>query len=286
MNAVTRVMSKFRLAVVQLQVSSDKANNLSKVRRLVKEAAGQGGKVVLLPECFNSPYGTSFFSKYAEKIPGETTQMLSEVAKENKLHLVGGSIPEEDGGKLYNTCAVFGPEGELILKHRKIHLFDIDVPGKIRFQESETLSPGNSLSTFDTPFCRVGVGICYDMRFAELAQLYNRKGCQLLVYPGAFNMTTGPAHWELLQRARALDNQTYVATASPARDEAASYVAWGHSTVVNPWGEVIAKAGHEESIIYADIDLQYLADVRQQIPISSQRRDDLYAVTAVQQGSG
>uniref|UniRef100_A0A3B3UFC3 omega-amidase n=1 Tax=Poecilia latipinna TaxID=48699 RepID=A0A3B3UFC3_9TELE len=269
----------FRLAVVQLQVSSDKANNLSKVRRLVKEAAGQGGKVVLLPECFNSPYGTSFFSKYAEKIPGETTQMLSEVAKENKLHLVG-SIPEEDGGKLYNTCAVFGPEGELILKHRKIHLFDIDVPGKIRFQESETLSPGNSLSTFDT-FCRVGVGICYDMRFAELAQLYNRK-CQLLVYPGAFNMTTGPAHWELLQRA-ALDNQTYVATASPARDEAASYVAWGHSTVVN--GEVIAKAGHEESIIYADI-LQYLADVRQQIPISSQRRDDLYAVTAVQQGSG
>ncbi|XP_007568506.1 omega-amidase NIT2 [Poecilia formosa] len=286
MTAVTRVMSKFRLAVVQLQVSSDKANNLSKVRRLVKEAAGQGGKVVLLPECFNSPYGTSFFSKYAEKIPGETTQMLSEVAKENKLHLVGGSIPEEDGGKLYNTCAVFGPEGELILKHRKIHLFDIDVPGKIRFQESETLSPGNSLSTFDTPFCRVGVGICYDMRFAELAQLYNRKGCQLLVYPGAFNMTTGPAHWELLQRARALDNQTYVATASPARDEAASYVAWGHSTVVNPWGEVIAKAGHEESIIYADIDLQYLADVRQQIPISSQRRDDLYAVTAVQQGSG
>ncbi|XP_027883022.1 omega-amidase NIT2 [Xiphophorus couchianus] len=286
MSAVTRIMSKFRLAVVQLQVSSVKADNLSKVRRLVKEAAEQGSKVVLLPECFNSPYGTSFFSKYAEKIPGESTQMLSEVAKENKLHLVGGSIPEEDGGKLYNTCAVFGPEGELILKHRKIHLFDIDIPGKIRFQESETLSPGNSLSTFDTPFCRVGVGICYDMRFAELAQLYNRKGCQLLVYPGAFNMTTGPAHWELLQRGRALDNQMYVATASPARDEAASYVAWGHSTVVNPWGEVIAKAGPEESIIYADIDLQYLADIRQQIPISSQRRDDLYAVTAVQQGSG
>ncbi|XP_054914738.1 omega-amidase NIT2 [Poeciliopsis prolifica] len=286
MSPVTRVMSKFRLAVVQLQVSSVKADNLSKVRRLVKEAAGQGSKMVLLPECFNSPYGTSFFSHYAEKIPGESTQMLSEVAKENRLHLVGGSIPEEDGGKLYNTCAVFGPDGELILKHRKIHLFDIDVPGKIRFQESETLSPGNSLSTFDTPFCRVGVGICYDMRFAELAQLYSRKGCQLLVYPGAFNMTTGPAHWELLQRGRALDNQVYVATASPARDETASYVAWGHSTVVNPWGEVIAKAGPEESIIYADIDLQYLADVRQQIPIGSQRRDDLYAVTAVQQGSG
>ncbi|KAK5620331.1 Carbon-nitrogen hydrolase [Crenichthys baileyi] len=284
MRAVTEVMSKFRLAVVQLRVSSVKADNLSRVRTLVKEAAGQGSKVVLLPECFNSPYGTSFFSTYAEKIPGESTQVLSEVAKENKLYLVGGSIPEEDAGKLYNSCAVFGPDGEMILKHRKIHLFDIDVPGKIRFQESETLSPGNSLSMFDTPFCKVGVGICYDMRFAELAQLYSRKGCHLLVYPGAFNMTTGPAHWELLQRGRAIDNQVYVATASPARDETASYVAWGHSTVVNPWGEVIAKTGPEETIIYADIDLQYLADIRQQIPITSQRRDDLYTVTSVQQG--
>ncbi|XP_017278897.1 omega-amidase NIT2 [Kryptolebias marmoratus] len=197
-----------------------------------------------------------------------------------------GSIPEEDCGKLYNSCAVFNPDGEMILKHRKIHLFDINVPGKIRFQESETLSPGSSLSTFDTPFCKVGVGICYDMRFAELAQLYGRKGCQLLVYPGAFNMTTGPAHWELLQRARAVDNQVFVATASPARDEAASYVAWGHSSVVNPWGEVISKAGAEETIIYADIDLQYLADIRQQIPITSQRRDDLYAVTSLQGESG
>ncbi|XP_038127675.1 omega-amidase NIT2 [Cyprinodon tularosa] len=283
MNAVTKAMSRFRLAVVQLQVSSLKADNLSRVRRLVKEAAGQDSQVVLLPECFNSPYGTSFFSTYAERIPGESTQLLSEVAKENKLYLVGGSIPEEDGGKLYNSCAVFGPDGEMILKHRKIHLFDIDVPGKIRFQESETLSPGNTLSMFDTPFCKVGVGICYDIRFAELAQLYSRKGCQLLVYPGAFNMTTGPAHWELLQRGRAVDNQVYVATASPARDEAASYVAWGHSTVVNPWGEVVAKAGPEETIIYADIDLQYLADIRQQIPITSQRRDDLYAVTSLQQ---
>ncbi|KAM3836017.1 omega-amidase NIT2-like, partial [Diretmus argenteus] len=105
--------------------------------------------------------------------------------------------------------------------------------------------------------------------------------CQLLVYPGAFNMTTGPAHWELLQRGRAVDNQVYVATASPARDEAASYVAWGHSTVVNPWGEVISKAGSEEAVVYADIDLQYLADVRQQIPITAQRRVGLYSVSAV-----
>ncbi|XP_056132173.1 omega-amidase NIT2 [Lampris incognitus] len=284
MSGVSRAMSKFRLAVVQLHVTKVKADNLSKARRLINEAAAQGSKMVVLPECFNSPYGTNFFPEYAEKIPGESTQMLSKAAKENKVYLVGGSIPEEDGGKLYNTCPVFGPDGGLMLKHRKIHLFDIDVPGKIRFQESETLSPGSGLSVFDTSFCKVGIGICYDIRFAELAQLYSKKGCQLLVYPGAFNMTTGPAHWELLQRGRALDNQVYVATASPARDETASYVAWGHSTVVNPWGEVISKAGSEEAVVYADIDLQYLADVRQQIPITAQRRSDLYSVNAVQEG--
>ncbi|XP_046893060.1 omega-amidase NIT2 [Hypomesus transpacificus] len=284
MSALVKAMSKFRLAVVQLHVTKVKADNLTKARRLIKEAASQGAKVVVLPECFNSPYGTGFFPEYAEKIPGESTQVLSEAAKESGVYLVGGSIPEEDEGKLYNTCAVFGPDGSLVLKHRKIHLFDIDVPGEIRFQESETLSPGSSLSVFDTPYCKVGVGICYDIRFAELAQLYVKKGCQLLVYPGAFNMTTGPAHWELLQRGRAVDNQVYVATASPARDESASYVAWGHSSVVNPWGEVISKAGSEETVVYADIDLQYLADVRQQIPITAQRRGDLYSVNAVQEG--
>ncbi|XP_058495309.1 omega-amidase NIT2 [Solea solea] len=283
MTTLPRVMSKFRLAVVQLHVTSVKSENLSRTRTLVKEAAQQGSKVVLLPECFNSPYGTNFFSEYSEKIPGESTRLLSETAKENKVYVVGGSIPEEDDGKFYNSCTVFGPDGEMILKHRKIHLFDIDVPGKIRFQESETLTPGNTLSMFETPFCKVGVGICYDMRFAELAQLYGRKGCHLLVYPGAFNMTTGPAHWELLQRARALDNQVYVATASPARDETASYVAWGHSSVVNPWGEVMTKAGAQETVIYADIDLQYLSDVRKQIPITSQRRHDIYEVSCVKE---
>ncbi|XP_075710549.1 omega-amidase NIT2 [Rhinoderma darwinii] len=271
-------MAKFKLALVQLLVCPVKSDNLKRASELIKEAAQQGAQIVALPECFNSPYGTKFFPEYAEKIPGQSTQMLAEVAKECGIYLIGGSIPEEDSGKLYNTCTVFGPDGALLIKHRKIHLFNIDVPGKISFQESETLSPGDSLSVFDTPFCKIGVGICYDIRFAELAQLYTKKGCQLLVYPGAFNTTTGPAHWELLQRARALDNQVYVATASPARDEKASYVAWGHSTVVSPWGEVIAKAGADETIVSTEIDLQYLAEIRQQIPIHTQRRHDLYSV--------
>ncbi|XP_054829961.1 omega-amidase NIT2 [Eublepharis macularius] len=280
MQLLKGVMANFRIALIQLQVSAAKTENLNRASGLVRTAATQGAKLVILPECFNSPYGTQFFPEYAEKIPGESTQKLSEIAKECNIYLIGGSIPEEDAGKLYNTCTVFGPDGAMLAKHRKIHLFDINVPGKIRFQESETLSPGSSFSVFDTPYCKIGLGICYDIRFAELAQIYTQKGCQLLVYPGAFNLTTGPAHWELLQRGRAVDNQVYVAGVSPARDEKASYVAWGHSTVVNPWGEIIAKAGAEETVIYADIDLKKLAEVRQQIPIFSQKRSDLYTVQA------
>ncbi|XP_031815431.1 omega-amidase NIT2 isoform X2 [Sarcophilus harrisii] len=229
-------------------------------------------------ECFNSPYGANFFPEYAEPIPGECTRRLSDLAKECQVYLIGGSIPEEDDGKFYNTCTVFGPDGALLAKHRKLHLFDIDIPGRIRFQESETLSAGDSLSIFETPYCKVGVGICYDIRFAELAQIYSQRGCQLLVYPGAFNLTTGPAHWELLQRGRAVDNQVFVATASPARDVDSSYVAWGHSTVVSPWGEILAQADTDESIVYANIDLKKLFEVRQQIPVLSQKRADLYAV--------
>ncbi|EDO27394.1 predicted protein, partial [Nematostella vectensis] len=154
-------------------------------------------------ECFNSPYGTQYFKDYAEEIPGESSNMLAEVAKETGAYIVGGSIPERASNrKLYNTSLSYDPSGNLMGKHRKIHLFDIDVPGKIRFQESEVLSPGENLTILDTEYCKIGIGICYDMRFPELAQLYAKKGCHLLLYPGAFNMTTGPAHWELLTRAR------------------------------------------------------------------------------------
>ncbi|XP_067595211.1 omega-amidase NIT2 isoform X5 [Pseudorca crassidens] len=170
----------FRLALIQLQVSSVKSDNLTRACGLIWEAAKQGAKIVSLPECFNSPYGTKYFPEYAEKIPGDSTQKLSEVAKKCSIYVIGGSIPEEDAGKLYNTCAVFGPDGTLLVKHRKLHLFDIDVPGKITFQESKTLSPGDSFSTFDTPYCRVGLGICYDIRFAELAQIYAQRALLII----------------------------------------------------------------------------------------------------------
>merc|ERR1712216_7471 len=142
--------------------------------------------------------------------------------------------------------------------------------------ESDILTAGNSLTTFEMPQGKVGVGICYDIRFQEQGMIMREEGCKLLVFPGAFNMTTGPAHWELLQRARAVDNQVYVATVSPARNLDASYHAWGHSTVISPWGDVIATTGHNSDIILCDIDFANVEEVRENIPVGKQKRKDLY----------
>jgi len=270
-----------RVALVQMAVGPSKSDNLARAAQLIAKAASEKARLVALPECCNSPYGNQYFAEYAEPVPGPSTQAFSEAAKQAGVYLVAGSIPERHGDSLYNTTTVFNPEGSLIAKFRKLHLFDINVPGKITFEESKTLTRGNDLTVVDVDGWKVGLGICYDIRFAELAQIYRARGCNLLLYPGAFNMTTGPAHWELLARGRAVDNQLYVATISPARDDAASYVAWGHSSMVSPWGEVTAKAGHTEEIIYADIDSKYVDEVRAQVPTSKQKRVDIYSVNDV-----
>lgn len=265
----------------------DKAVNLSHARSKVLEAARSGASLIVLPECFNSPYGTQYFPKYAETLlPSPPTKeqspsfhSLSSIAAEAKSYLVGGSLPEyvPETNKYYNTSLVFSPTGDLIGTHRKTHLFDIDIPGKIRFQESEVLSSGDKLTIVDLPeYGKIGVAICYDVRFPELAMVAARKGCFLLVYPGAFNTTTGPLHWSLLARGRAVDNQIYVGLCSPARDLQATYHAWGHSLVANPNAEILTEAAEEETIVYADLDGKVIEDTRKGIPIYTQRRFDIY----------
>ena len=195
-----------KLALVQLASGSDKSANLSRARSKVLEATSKGANLVVLPECFNSPYGTKYFPKYAETLlPSPPTKeqspsfhALSELAKEAKTYLVGGSIPEywEETKKYYNTSLTFDPSGKLLATHRKVHLFDIDIPGKISFHESEVLSPGNKVTIIDLPeYGKVGLAICYDIRFPELAMIAARKDAFLLLYPGAFNLTTGKMHW-------------------------------------------------------------------------------------------
>lgn len=246
-----------------------------------------GAKLIVLPECFNSPYGCQYFPKYAESIlptpPAKdhapSWHALSSIAADAKAYLVGGSIPEfvPDTKKYYNTSLVFSPKGELIATHRKMHLFDIDIPGKITFKESEVLSPGDKVTIVDLPdYGKIALAICYDVRFPELAMIGARKGAFMLVYPGAFNMTTGPMHWALLGRARAVDNQVYVAFCSPARDMNATYHAWGHTMVIDPNAEILAEADEEETIVYVDLEESKIEETRRGIPIYDQRRFDVY----------
>ncbi|DBA03459.1 TPA: hypothetical protein N0F65_002867 [Lagenidium giganteum] len=282
----TAAPTKFNVALCQIAVGDDKIKNIATAKNAVAKAAQNGAKVVSLPECWNSPYATTSFPQYAEPIPTKKSELneqthpstfaLSQLAQSLQIYLVGGSIPERDGNGVYNTCVIFSPEGEILAKHRKVHLFDIDVPGKITFKESDTLSAGNSITVFDTPYCKIGVGICYDIRFPELSMLMRRQCAKMLIFPGAFNLTTGPAHWELLQRGRAVDNQLYVAAASPARGPEGGYQAWGHSTVVSPWGEVVATCDHGEAIVHAEIDLEKVDEMRRNIPTSLQTRKELY----------
>jgi len=260
-----------------LLVGKDKALNLNNAIKAIEECVTKGANIVCLPEMFNCPYSNDSFGPYSEAIPnGSVCQQLLQTAKNNNVYIVGGSIPEKLDSKLYNTSMVFDTSGKMIAKHQKLHLFDIDIPGQITFKESETLTAGDSLTMFDTKYGKIGVGICYDIRFAEMAMSMRAAGCKLLIYPGAFNMTTGPAHWELLARSRALDNQCFVAITSPSRNPDSTYQAWGHSTVVNPWGEVIATTDHNPGIVMTDVDLSKVEEIRGNIPISKQRRYDVY----------
>ncbi|HWQ80576.1 MAG TPA: carbon-nitrogen hydrolase family protein [Anaerovoracaceae bacterium] len=266
----------FPIALCQMKISMDKEQNLAKAESMIREAAEKGARVVALPEMFNCPYSNKYFREYAEEAGGKTARLLSSLAGELKVYLVGGSIPELDQGNIYNTSFSFNPAGEIIGRHRKIHLFDIDIKGGIRFKESETLTPGETVTILDTEYCKIGVAICYDVRFPELFRKMALDGARLVILPGAFNMTTGPAHWELTMRARALDNQIYFAAVSPARDTEGPYQAYGHSCVVNPWGEFSGKTDARESIVYAEIDLDYLEAIRDQLPLLKHRRPALY----------
>lgn len=266
----------FSIALCQMHVNTDKERNLAKAESMIREAAKKGAQVIALPEMFNCPYSNKYFREFAEDGGGRTVGFLSSLAAELGIYLVGGSIPELDQDNVYNTSFIFGREGEMIGKHRKIHLFDIDVKGGIRFKESDTLTPGDSVTVFDTEYCKIGVAICYDVRFPELFRKMTLDGARLVILPGAFNMTTGPAHWELTMRARALDNQIYFAAVSPARDTEGPYQAYGHSCVANPWGEICGKTDSRESIVYAEIDLDYLEGIRDQLPLLKHRRPALY----------
>ena len=295
--------SSLPVALVQLCAGEDPvANRLHAEAWLEQALRPPAGvprpRLLMLPEVWNAPYAVDRFSAFAETIPEPGTDltqgpspalaMVASLARRHRVAVIAGSIPEQGAdGRIYNTATVIDADGVLLAKHRKLHLFDVDVPGGIRFRESDSLTAGTAptvLSGAGDPLAtgladppNLGLLICYDVRFPELALLMQqRHGCTLLACPAAFNTTTGPRHWHLVMRARALDTQCFLLACSSARPQGNGYPSYGHSLVVDPWGAVIAEAGEGEQVLYAQLDLSQVAAARRAIPTGVQRRHDIY----------
>lgn len=272
-------MTAIRIALCQMNVVDNKEENLNKASLMIAESVNENADFIVLPEMFNCPYSNDKFIEYCEKEKDSPTlTRISALAREHKVYILAGSIPEKEKEKLFNTSYLFDKDGNIIAKHRKMHLFDIDVKDRITFKESDVLTAGNDFTIADTEFGKIGIGICYDIRFPELARIMVENGALILFYPGAFNMTTGPAHWELLFKSRALDNQVYCVGVAPALNEDASYHSFGHSIITNPWGDIIAEADTKEELIIGEIDLSEIKKIREELPLLKNKRRDLYEI--------
>ena len=275
-------MAKIKVAAIQMPTVTDKMQNVRTAGIYLEKIKDEKPDFVILPEMFCCPYQTQNFPVYAEEEGGSVWQQLSEYAKQYGIYLIGGSMPEKDAeGKVYNTSYIFDRQGKQIGKHRKVHLFDIDVTGGQTFKESDTLTAGDHDTVFDTEFGRMGVMLCFDIRFPELARMMVNDGAKAIFVPAAFNMTTGPAHWELSFRTRALDNQIYMIGCAPMRDESAGYISWGHSIVTDPWGRVIDMLDEKEGVLLTELDLDYEEQVREELPLLKSRRKDMYRLEKI-----
>lgn len=269
-------MNDFKIAVCQMDVVDNKETNINHAVELIEEASGSGANLITLPEMFNTPYDNDKFVEYSEyENDSRTLKCMKDIAREENIYLQCGSIPEKEKNSIYNSAYLINPNGKIIGKHRKMHMFDIDTD-TMKFRESSILTPGNTVTTINTPLATISIAICYDIRFPELWTLMNKNKSDIILLPGAFNTTTGPLHWETLIRTRAIDNQCYVVATSPSQTDNPYYVAWGHSMIVNPWGKIITKAKEKEEIIYAYMEQKPLKEVRNQIPVLKNRRSDIY----------
>ena len=273
-------MEKIKIAAIQMSTVADKMENVRTVKTYLEKIKDENPDFVILPEMFCCPYQPENFPIYAEKEGGPVWQQLSGYAKQYGIYLIGGSMPEKDAeGNVYNTSYIFDREGKQIGKHRKVHLFDIDIKGGQTFKESDTLTAGDSDTVFDTEFGKIGVMLCFDIRFPELSRMMVNDGAKVIFVPAAFNMTTGPAHWELSFRTRALDNQIYMVGCAPARDVSAGYISWGHSIVTDLWGSVTGMLDENEGILLAELDMDYEEQVREELPLLKSRRKDIYQLS-------
>jgi predicted amidohydrolase len=255
----------------------DRADNLDRAAALVDEAAERRAELIVLPELFASLGRTAAMHDAAEPIDGPTVAWASDLARRHHCALVVGSLIERDGDQLFNTSVLLDPEGALTASYRKVHLFDVDVDGAVS-RESDTFSAGNDpvIATL-LDGTKLGLTICYDLRFPELFRIETLRGAQMIAVPSAFTAATGADHWELLVRARALENQVAIIAAAQWGASPDGVARHGHALIVDAWGTVLAEAAVEgDCVIVADIDLASIEHVRQRLPSLANRRPDAY----------
>ena len=277
-------MSKIRIASLQMNVLQDKYDNIEQLAEILASGKTDGADIISLGEMWCCPYQTDLFPVYAEpEQQGDAWLAMSTLARKHNVYIVGGSIPGSDSeGHTYNTCYVFDRQGNQIGKHRKVHLFDIYAHGEQVFKESDTLTGGDSFTTFDTEWCKMAVNICFDIRFPESSRLPALAGARVIFNPASFNMTTGPAHWELGFRQRAIENQIYMVGTADAQDPSVGYVSYGHSIITDPWGNVVMQMDEKPGVEVTEIDLDYIDTIRAKLPLMSARRTDVYELKGVE----
>jgi predicted amidohydrolase len=266
-----------RVALVQVNSGDEKAENLERAERLVAQAAAWGPDLVVLPELWTYLGPRKRHPEVAEAIPGETSELLGRWAARYGFWIVGGSYLEAipEGERCYNTSVVVSPDGEITARYRKIHLFDVEVDGHT-YAESSSMDPGADVVVTPVAGAPTGLSICYDLRFPELYRRLADQGARLLTVPAAFTMDTGKDHWEVLLRARAIENQAFVLAAAQCGTHPPGRACYGNSMVIDPWGTVLARAGYREGVVVADADLNQASRIARDIPALTHRRRDLF----------
>ena len=265
------------IAVIQMCSSSNVDENLNTVEKLINEAVKHHAKMVVLPEMF-----AVMGEKASDKVDvkevlgeGKIQRFLSAQAREHNIWIVGGTIPiaGDDKNKIRAACLVYNNEGKMVGRYDKIHLFDVSLSEKETYKESETTEPGDQIVVIDTPFGKLGLAVCYDIRFPELFRALFDKGAEMIALPAAFTVPTGEAHWEVLARARAIETFSYIIGACQGGTHANGRQTFGHSLIITPWGNIAAKQNNtEEGITYAEIDLDKVHEARRKIPIHAHRK--------------
>lgn len=262
-----------RVAAIQMISTPSIEENIATARRLIADAAQQGAQLVLLPEYW-AAMGMQETDKlgYAEQVDiGPIQAFMAATAREHQIWLIGGTLPlaAQVADKVLNTMMVYNPAGERVQRYDKIHLFSF-TKGEESYDEARTIVDGHDVTTFEAPFGKVGLSVCYDLRFPEL---YRAMGdCTLIVVPAAFTYTTGKAHWEILLRARAIENQCYVLAAAQGGRHKNGRTTWGHSMLIDPWGEVKTVLPEGEGLVIGDIEPHYLSGVRENLPALKHRK--------------